>query len=65
MSKSKNMNWDSKIEKLNGSKAGRLSVEMGSPGSAQVTRHRIMATYDGLFAKTNGSKITFSLEPFQ
>ena len=39
-------------------------IKMGSKGSAQVTRCRLLAAYDGLYAKTNGNIISLSLSPF-
>ncbi len=53
-------NWDSIIDKLN-SKGKPIRIKMGSPGSAQVTRVRLMGLYDGLDAYTNGSYLHLDL----
>ena len=47
-------NWESIIDQLNES-GERLRIKMGSPGSAQVTRCRLMSNYDGLDVQTKGS----------
>ena len=46
------INWDEEIERLNESPEGCLVIRMGSPGSAQVTRCRLLATYNNLKATT-------------
>ncbi|MCW4026726.1 MAG: hypothetical protein NWE76_04490 [Candidatus Bathyarchaeota archaeon] len=52
--------WDSIIDKLN--KNGKpMRIKMGSPGSAQVTRFRLMEIYDGLDAHTKGAYIHLDL----
>mgnify|MGYP003122656439 CR=1 FL=1 len=55
-----NMNWETVIHDLNDS-GGPVKIKMGSPGSAQVTRCRLMDTYDGLNAKTQGNDILLEL----
>jgi hypothetical protein len=52
--------WDSIIENLN-SKGKPMRIKMGSPGSAQVTRHRLMGIYEGLDAHTEGPYIHLDL----
>ena len=54
-------NWESIIERLNVSKKGEIKVKMGSPGSAQVTRVRLIETYEGLDVYTKGSYIHIGL----
>ena len=54
--KDKNMNWESIIHNLNEG-GGTVKIQMGSPGSAQVTRCRLMDAYDGLYANTHGDPI--------
>jgi hypothetical protein len=53
-------NWDSIIDKLN-SKGKPIRIKMGSPGSAQVTRVRLMELYDGLNARTKGAYLHLDL----
>jgi hypothetical protein len=49
--------WSAVIDRLNNSKKGELKVEMGSPGSAQVTRCRLLAEWSDLEATTKGSTL--------
>lgn len=58
--KNKNMDWELIINHLNES-GGPIKIHMGSPGSAQVTRCRLMDAYDGLNAKTRGHDIFLEL----
>jgi len=53
--------WTKVIEKLNSSKKGRVTIEMGSPGSAQVTRCRLLAEWANLEATTEGAKLHLRL----
>ena len=48
-------NWPAIIEKLNSSPSGRMKINMGSPGSAQVTRCRLLEQWDGIEVTTSGS----------
>ena len=50
--------WASVIEKLNSSSKGELKIKMGSPGSAQVTRCRLLAEWSNLEATTQGATLT-------
>ncbi len=52
---SKRKNWNAVIERLNDSKSGQTRIEMGSPGSAQVTRVRLLERWSNLEAWTDGS----------
>ena len=54
-------NWDKVITKLNDSANGRLAVTMGSPGSAQVTRVRLLEQFAHLDVKTIGSVVLLSI----
>jgi hypothetical protein len=49
------------IDKLNGSRNGELRVKMGSPGSAQVTRVRLLSQWSNLEAVTSGSTLILRL----
>jgi hypothetical protein len=46
--------WEAVIRKLNRSPQGYLRIRMGSPGSAQVTRCRLLAQWSNLRATTVG-----------
>ncbi len=48
-------NWNAVIERLNNSKSGQTRIHMGSPGSAQVTRVRLLERWANLEAWTDGS----------
>jgi len=53
--------WSAVIDRLNKSPKGEIRVKMGSPGSAQVTRCRLLAEYANLEAKTKGAMLYLSL----
>ena len=53
--------WDKIIERLNKSKSKSTKIEMGSPGSAQVTRVRLLSLYDGLKISTEGNKLLIAI----
>jgi hypothetical protein len=53
--------WDQVMAQLNAMPSGRLCVLMGSPGSAQVTRVRLLASFTNLKCKTEGSTIVLEL----
>lgn len=55
-------NWSRVIERLNQSKSGELTLRMGSPGSAQVTRVRLLAEWNNLEATTVGSQLRLRLK---
>ncbi|MEE2703193.1 MAG: hypothetical protein VX614_04145 [Myxococcota bacterium] len=50
-------NWPSIIERLNQKPARELRIRMGSPGSAQVTRCRLLDQWTNLEAKTIGAML--------
>lgn len=54
---SKRKNWDAEIRRLNESSQGERRIRMGSPGSAQVTRVRLLAEWSNLEATTLGSTL--------
>ena len=53
----KRKNWNAVIERLNNSKSGQTRVQMGSPGSAQVTRVRLLERWANLEAWTDGAML--------
>ena len=55
-------NWNKIIEKLNRSPRGELKIRMGSPGSAQVTRCRLLAEWSNLEATTVGPVLILRLK---
>lgn len=55
-------NWAAIIERLNRSPGGELRIRMGSPGSAQVTRCRLLAEWNNLEATTVGSVLHLRLK---
>ncbi len=59
---SKRRNWSDVIERLNTSRSGELTLRMGSPGSAQVTRVRLLAEWNNLEATTIGSQLRLRLK---
>ena len=54
-------NWPAVIDRLNKSPKGELRIKMGSPGSAQVTRCRLLAEWNHLEVTTKGEVIRLSL----
>jgi len=54
-------NWASIIERLNSSPKGELKIKMGSPGSAQVTRCRLLAEWNNLQVTTVGPTLYLRL----
>lgn len=54
-------NWSKVIERLNRSRTGELQVKMGSPGSAQVTRCRLLEQWANLKAETVGATLILRL----
>lgn len=55
-------NWEREIEKLNATKSGKRTIELGSPGSAQVTRCRLLGEYTNLKATTRGAKLRLEVK---
>ena len=55
-------NWSQVIERLNRTKDGELRIRMGSPGSAQVTRCRLLEQWSNLEAETVGPNLILRLK---
>ncbi len=53
--------WPAIINRLNRSRTGVMRIKMGSPGSAQVTRVRLLAEWKNLEATTVGSVLELRL----
>ena len=53
--------WTAIIEKLNRNPRKEVRIRMGSPGSAQVTRCRLLEQWTNLRARTVGSTLYLSL----
>ena len=51
---SKRRDWGAIIERLNNSPSGSMKINMGSPGSAQVTRCRLLEQWNNLEVWTVG-----------
>jgi hypothetical protein len=49
------------IERLNRSRTGVLRIRMGSPGSAQVTRCRLLEQWSNLRVRTRGAMLYIEL----
>ena len=50
----KRRDWSSIIHRLNSNARGELKIRMGSPGSAQVTRCRLLEEWSNLEVTTVG-----------
>jgi hypothetical protein len=57
----KRRDWSSIIERLNTSRNGELRIRMGSPGSAQVTRCRLLEEWNNLDVTTVGDTLHLRL----
>lgn len=57
----KRRDWSSIIQRLNASPRGELKIRMGSPGSAQVTRCRLLEEWSNLEVTTVGETLHLSL----
>ena len=53
--------WSAIIERLNRSRNGALRIRMGSPGSAQVTRCRLLEQWSNLRVRTRGAMLYITL----
>lgn len=51
---SQRRDWGAVIDRLNRSREGYMRIRMGSPGSAQVTRCRLLEKWDNLEVWTDG-----------
>jgi hypothetical protein len=54
--------WASIIDRLNASPSGELRIRMGSPGSAQVTRCRLLEEWRNLEVSTIGETLHLRLK---
>lgn len=59
---SKVRDWSAIIERLNSSRSGELRIRMGSPGSAQVTRCRLLNEWSNLEVTTVGAILHLRLK---
>ena len=57
----KRRNWSAIMKRLNESPNGALTIQMGSPGSAQVTRCRILDEWRNVDVHTIGAKLYLRL----
>lgn len=62
ISKEENHDWNSIVQTLNQSDEREIRITMGTPGSAQVTRVRLMKKWDHLTARTEGSVLILGLD---
>ncbi len=53
--------WPAIIDRLNKSPKGSISINMGSPGSAQVTRCRLLEQWNGIEVRTVGARLHLML----
>ncbi len=58
---SQRRDWTAVIERLNRSREGYMRIRMGSPGSAQVTRCRLLEQWDNVEIWTNGAVLHLRL----
>jgi hypothetical protein len=58
---SQRRDWTSVIERLNQSSDGYMRIRMGSPGSAQVTRCRLLEQWNNVEIWTNGAILHLQL----
>ena len=58
---SQRRDWVAVIDRLNRSRSGYTRIRMGSPGSAQVTRCRLLETWDNLEVWTDGPVLHMQL----
>ena len=54
--------WSRVIERLNEKPNGEMRIKMGSPGSAQVTRCRLLEQWANLEAETVGPTLILRLK---
>ena len=58
---SQRRDWGSVIDRLNKSRDGYLRIKMGSPGSAQVTRCRLLEKWNNVEIWTDGAMLHMRL----
>ena len=54
-------NWSAVIDRLNRSPKGAITVKMGTPGSAQVTRVRLLEQWNGIEVRSGDSNLYLKL----
>ena len=54
--------WPEIVDRLNQGAVAEIRIEMGSPGSAQVTRWRLLKEWNGISARTKGPVLILSLK---
>jgi len=59
--RAKPRDWNAVIDRLNRSARGQLRIRMGSPGSAQVTRVRLLEQWAGVEIPTVGPVLVLRL----
>ena len=59
---SRRRDWPAVIRRLNEKRSGELTLRMGSPGSAQVTRVRLLSEWNNLEATTVGATLRLRLK---
>ncbi len=57
----KSRDWAAVMHRLNKSRVGEIRIRMGSPGSAQVTRCRLLAQWTNLEVTTVGATLKLRL----
>jgi hypothetical protein len=55
-------NWNTIIQRLNEGEENEIRITMGSSGSAQVTRVRLLKKWSHLTARTEGPDLILGLE---
>ena len=58
---SQRRDWGTVIDRLNKSREGYLRIKMGSPGSAQVTRCRLLEKWNNVEIWTDGAMLHMRL----
>ncbi len=61
-SRGRRRNWDRIVGRLNSGAKERVSVRMGSPGSAQVTRRHLLSTWSNLHIWISGEWVHLELK---
>ena len=54
--------WNRIINRLNDTPSGAMRIRMGSPGSAQVTRCRLLEEWSNLDVTTTGAVIYLRIQ---
>ena len=59
---SKRRSWPAIMARLNDTRSGKLAIRMGSDGSAQVTRIRLLTEWNNIDVWTVGSILHIELK---